>query len=686
MTRLRLLLGLVLLIALMGVSWVRGQSPSQSYDVVVYGGTPAGIMAAIEAHRQGASVALIEPGSRIGGMTASGLGATDVSTTFAKKAVGGLAREFYTRIYSYYQNPNNWTRDHYEDYKDYKYWGYVKAIDPDIMWTFEPHVALQTFVAMLQENNIPLFINQHIEAKGGVEKDGTRITAIRTESGDSFQGKVFIDATYEGDLMAFSGVSYFVGREANSTYGETLNGVHYFTGSPLVVDPYRIAADKISGLLPLISGGPPGNEGTQDDNVMAYCYRLCLTDIPDNKVDFTKPTHYDPALYELLLRYLSTGKAPVFGNNVRLPNGKTDMNNGNPWFSLDLVGGSKSYPDADYATRDKIIERHRDYEQGYLWFLANDPRVPKDTQDEVRKFGLCKDEFKETDHWPPLLYVREARRMIGDYMTTEANARWLNIASDPVAMAGNDMDSHQTSRYLTSAGSVATEGSFLRAVYPFGISYRSLTPKKVECSNLLVPVCLSATHVAYGSIRMEPVFMELGQSAGAAASLAVKMGTSVQEISYSQLRKVLEDGLEVLPTVPETKAIVIDDDQATYSGEWTKLNTGPFVGRGYRISNSLSTTAKVSFPLVVHEDGVFELRFFYKVGKQFAPNAKAVISDGLSETEHLINLTATTSKGACVSLGTYSFEKSKAGSIRFDASQARGPISVDAVMLLPQPP
>jgi len=525
-------------------------STSDSYDVVIYGGTSGGIAAAIQATRMGKSAIIIEPGSRIGGLTTGGLGQTDIGN---KAAIGGISREFYQRIKLYYDNPDHWE---WQSSKDYKDGGQTRTAEGEAaMWTFEPSAALNVYLDFIQEYNIPVLLNEKIDRSDGVEKVDTRIISITTLSGKNIQGKMFIDATYEGDLLATAGVSYTVGRESNETYNETMNGVHTKltdttrTGHPAHnsmnhnfadgVDPYKVAGDPSSGLLPFIDPTGPGEEGEGDHRVQAYCFRMCLTDHPENRIAFEKPSNYDELDYELLLRNYEAGENGFPWINSKMPNRKTDTNN-RTGFSTDFIGQNYDYPEASYDEREKIIEKHRQYQKGLMWTLANHPRIPDHIREEVSRWGTCKDEFQREDGWQEQLYIREARRMIGEYVMTQANCEGLEVVDDAVGMGAYGMDSHHTQRYVTSEGFVKNEGNVeARVASPYPISYRSLIPKRNECANLLVPVCLSASHIAFGSIRMEPVFMVLGQSAATAACLAIDQKKAIQDLDYD----LLEDQL-----------------------------------------------------------------------------------------------------------------------------------------------
>ncbi len=533
---------------------------AESADVVVYGGTSGGVIAAVQAGRMGKQVVLVEPSKHVGGLTSGGLGATDYGR---KESIGGLSREFYQRVKKYYADPAKWHTS-----KPAGLWRY----DPteQEMWYFEPHVAEKIYHDMLREAGVKVALGERLDLKQGVKQSGARITSIVMESGRELRGKVYIDATYEGDLMAKAGVSYHVGREANSVYGESVNGVQPATtkigGADFFykVDPYVKPGDPSSGLLHGIQPGPLPPRGSGDRGVQAYNFRLALTDVPTNKVEFERPADYDPAKYELMLRYLLLdGSDKVFAhyptpkpiehpglgydpNRVIMPNRKTDQNTKGA-VSSDYVGMNWDYPDGDYATRERIYHEHESYHRGMLWFLANDPRVPAAYREPMRIWGLAKDEFTDNRNWPHQLYVREARRMIGEYVMTELDCRGDRVAPDSIGLASYGTDSHFIRRYVDADGWVQNEGHMGgRVPQPYPISYRALTPKRVQCENLLVPVCLSASHVAYGSIRMEPVYMILGQSAGAAGVLAINEKVAVQDVNYPKLRAELLAGRQRL--------------------------------------------------------------------------------------------------------------------------------------------
>ena len=521
-------------------------------DLCVYGATAGGVAAAVQAARMGKTAVIAEFGNHVGGLTSGGLGATDIGN---KAAIGGIAREFYHRIAQHYANSNAWRFEQREEYFAQRGGrstvNDLNAADAT-MWTFEPHVAEDVFFQMLNEEKVGVYFQQRLAS---VLKEGGRIKEIAMENGKVYRARMFIDATYEGDLMAKAGVSYTVGREGNTKYNETLNGVrnetpkHQFT---VAVDPYLKPGDPASGLLPFIQSGDGGKPGEGDACVQAYNFRLCYTQDPANRLPHKKPAKYAPAKYELLARYLealvAAGHKPqlkAFWNPIWMPNGKTDINN-NGGFSTDYIGANYAYPEADYATRAMIWQAHEDYIRGFVFFLATSPRVPEDMRAEMHEWGPARDEFTDTGHWPHQLYVREARRMVSDYVMTEHNCRGQQKAEDPVGLAAYTMDSHNCQR-IVKGGHTENEGDVQVGGFPpYPISYRSIVPKAGECDNLLVPICLSATHIAYGSIRMEPVFMILGQSAATAAALALDGELSVQKLPYETLRARLVADKQVL--------------------------------------------------------------------------------------------------------------------------------------------
>jgi hypothetical protein len=527
------------------------QEQEEVTDVVIYGGTSAAITAAVQAKRMGKSVIVISPDIHLGGLTSGGLGFTD---TGKKEVIGGISREFYQKVYDHYQSDEAWQWQNRSEYGN-KGQG-TPAIDGDArtMWIFEPHVAEKVFEDFVKENEIEVLRDEWLDRENGVTTEDNRIVAIKTLSGKEFKGRMFIDATYEGDLMAAAGVSYHVGREANSVYNEEWNGIqtgvfhhrHHFNVLDIPIDPYWIPGDPSSGLLPRISAEDPGVKGEGDNKVQAYCFRTCMSNHPDNRVPFPRPENYDSTHYELLVRIFDAGWREWFQKFDIIPNRKTDTNNHGP-FSSDNIGMNYDYPEASYERRKEIIKEHEDYQKGLLYFVANDPRVPKEIQEEFQQWGLAKDEFTDNGNWPHQIYVREARRMIGKFVMTENELLKKTPTPESVGMGSYTIDSHNIQRYVTAEGHVHNEGDIgVGLPGPYEIAYGSLVPQEGEAENLLVPVAVSASHIAFGSIRMEPVFMILGQSAATAAAMAIDREISVQEVPYPELKEQLEKDNQIL--------------------------------------------------------------------------------------------------------------------------------------------
>lgn len=523
-----------------------GSRPEPDYDIVVYGGTSGGVAAAVQAARMGKSVALVCPETRLGGLSSGGLGYTD---TGRKEVIGGLAREFYHRIWQHYDSPEAWRWQPRSEYGN-KGQG-TAAIDGAnrTMWIFEPGVAAQVCEDLLSEQQVDIRRNEWLDRVKGVETNDGRIAAITTLSGNRYTGRIFVDATYEGDLMAAAGVSYHVGRESNAAYGEQFNGVqkdvrhHKHSFPENAVSPYVKPGVASSGLLPRVHGEEPGENGQADHRIQAYCYRMCLTQVEQNRIPFEKPEGYDPYEYELLARAFEAGWDEVFGKFDAIPNGKTDTNNHGP-FSTDNIGMNYDYPEAAYERRAEILREHELYQRGLMYFLANDPKVPTQLRAAMSQWGLAADEFPDTQGWPHQIYVREARRMIGPYVMTEQDCLSERDTPESVGMGSYTADSHHAQRYVNAEGFVQNEGDVgVRLPGPYKIPYGSITPKREECSNLLVPVCASTSHIAFGSVRMEPVFMTLGQSAATAAAMAIDSELAVQDVAYDRLRaRLVEDG------------------------------------------------------------------------------------------------------------------------------------------------
>jgi hypothetical protein len=667
-----------------------GQQPT--FDVVVYGGTSGGVAAAIQARRMGKTAVVIEPGKHLGGLTSGGLGATDIGN---KAAIGGISREFSQRVKKYYSDAANWKFEKPESYKS----GRSSEQSPeDTMWTFEPSVAERIFDEWCREAGVVVVKQERLDLNSGVEQRDGRIISIRMESGKTFRGRMFIDATYEGDLMAKAGVSYTVGREANSQYGETLNGVqtknathHQFVAG---VDPYVEKGNNSSGLLPGVHDGPPGEEGAGDKRVQAYNFRMCLTDVKENQIPFTQPAGYDERQYELLLRNFEAGETRAPWAPLLMPNRKTDVNN-NHGFSTDDIGESYTWPEATHDERKQIFQKHLSYQRGLMWTLISNPRVPEKIRTEVGRWGLCKDEFHDFAGWPHQLYVREARRMVSDYVMTQHHCQGRAVAEDAVGLAAYTMDSHNVQRYVDPSGHVRNEGDVqVGGFSPYPISYRSIVPKESECRNLLVPVCLAATHIAYGSIRMEPVFMVLGQSAATAAALAIDGGTSVQKVDYSKLReRLLADKQVLVWTGPQRAAaidpaklpgLVLDDDAADKRGNWqSSTSIGGFVGSSYlHDGNSQKGELTASYRFTIEKPGTYEVRIAYTANANRATNVPVSVEHAAGSKQATVNQRLPPSGNKTFQpIGKFTFDRQAV--ITISNALTDGFVVIDAVQLLP---
>src|ERR1039457_2934075 len=525
---------------------------AQAYDLAVYGGTAGGAITAVSGARMGLKTVLLEPREHIGGMVSGGLSRTDVGK---REVIGGYSLEFYWRAGNAYDMAQ-----------------YLQ----EIAWLVEPKVAENIFRKMLADAGVTVLFHQRLREKDGVRKSGGRgerggrIEAITMENGAQYTARMFADCTYEGDLMAQAGVTYTWGRESSAQYGESLAGVrgetpfHQF----LVDISPKGAAGK---LLPEISATPAGEAGSADRKVQAYNFRMILSHDPANQVAYPRPAHYDPARFELFARLLDAmqkkqGRPARLGevlSVIAIPNQKADINN-NGAFSTDYIGKSWDYPNAGYARREEIWRDHEEYTKELFWFLAHDPRVPPPLQKEANAWGLAKDEFLDTDHWPNQLYIREARRMVGEYVISQKDIQTELSKPDAIGMGSYNSDSHNVQRVVNRDGFVRNEGDMQVAVEPYQIPYRVLVPKKNEAQNLLVPVCFSATHVAYSTLRMEPQYMILGQAAGVAAAMAIRGSLAVQDIDTAALARTLVEHGAIL----EYKAAVQSTLAARFRGKW----------------------------------------------------------------------------------------------------------------------
>jgi len=661
----------------------------ETTDLVVYGGTSAGVIAAVQAVRMGKTAVIVCPDKHLGGLSSGGLGFTDTGN---KSVIGGLSRDFYHRVYEHYQKPEAWRQMKQGEYGN-KGQG-TAAMDGErrTMWIFEPHVAEAIFEDYVREYKIPVHRDHWLDRKDGVTKDGAQITSIKMLDGSVWRGRMFVDATYEGDLLAAAGVPYHVGRESNATYGETWNGnqvgiLHHGHHFKKPISPYIVPGKPDSGLCYGVVATPPGTRGEEDKYVQAYCYRLCMTTFEGNRIPFPKPDGYDPKKYELLARVFEGGWREHFGKFDPIPNHKTDTNNHGP-FSMDHIGANYDYPDASYERRKEILKDHENYQKGLLYFTANDPRVPEDVRKAMSAWGLPKDEFTDNGGWPHQIYVREARRMKGVYVMTEHDCLDKRETPSPVGMGSYTIDSHNVRRYVTPEGTVQNEGDIgVHCPRPYRISYGSLTPRKADVENLLVPVCLSSSHIAYGSIRMEPVFMILGQSAATAAVLALDGKTAVQDVPYEALRKkLLEDGqvLENAPGAPRPTGLVTDDAHATLSGEWTASHAQqPFVGSGYlHDGNTEKGRRSARFEVALPKPGRYEVRIAYTANPNRATNVPVAVEHAGGRAVVKVNqrLDPPIDK-LFAAVGVYEFAGARAV-VEISNADTDGFVIVDAVQLV----
>ena len=677
---------------------------SFTHDVVIYGGTSSAISAAVQVKKMGKSVVVVSPDQHLGGLSSSGLGWTDSGK---KEAIGGIARDFYHRVWRHYQSVDSWRWQKMEEYGN-RGQG-APAIDGDrrTMWIFEPHVAELIFESWVKENELEVYREEKLDRTNGVQKKGGVIISISTLSGNTYNGSAFLDCTYEGDLMASAGVSYFVGREGNSVYGESLSGVqtknarsHQFNGK---VDPFIIKGDPSSGLLSRISSQLPGEEGQGDSKMQAYNFRLCLTQVEENRIPFPRPDQYDPAQYELLLRTLVQGSTHVFGKFDPIPNGKTDTNNHGP-FSTDNIGMNYLYPEAGYRERAEIILEHERYQKGYFYFLCNDPRVPEDIRKRMNTWGLAKDEFELNGHWPHQIYVREARRMVSNFVITELNLRGKSETPRSIGMGSYTMDSHHVQRYVAKDENgmayVQNEGDVqVHPGEPYQISYGSIIPKADECSNLLVPICLSSSHIAFGSIRMEPVFMILAQSAATAAVLAIEEDIPVQDISYDKLKtRLVEDGqvieLEKSNRVAygrgidpaQMSGLVVDGTNLSFEGEWVKSTSlRPFVGNSYfHDGNGGKGMRTACFPFKAPKEGRHEIMVSYVASANRAGKVRYEIKDEKKLSSVMVDQRKEGSTdNLWHSLGSFVFKKGEKYDLKVFNEDTEGYVIVDAAHIIP---
>ncbi len=680
------------------------EAAEKTYDMVIYGGTSAGVIAAVQARKLGKSVIIVGPDKHLGGLSSGGLGMTDTGN---KSVIGGLARDFYHRVWKEYQKPETWRWQKPSEYGG-KGQG-TPAVDGDLrtMWVFEPHIAEKVFEDYVREFQIPVDRDEWLDRANGVKKSGAKIASITMLSGKTYVGKIFMDATYEGDLLAAARVDYHVGREANSVYGEQWNGVqvgvlhhqHHFGALKKKISPYVVPGDPKSGLLPRISGAPPGEYGSGDKRVQAYCYRFCASNHPDNRIPFPKPEGYDPKQYELLVRIYEAGWKDTFNKFDDTPNRKTDTNNHGP-MSTDNIGMNYDYPEASYERRREILREHRTYQQGWLYFIANDPRVPKDVQAKMREWGLPKDEFLDNGGWPHQIYVREARRMIGHFVMTENELMKKKPTPDSVGMGSYTIDSHNVQRYVMPDGYVQNEGDVGVGIRPYPIAYGALVPKQGQSDNLFATICVSSSHIAYGSIRMEPVFMILGQSAATAAAIAIDNNLAVQDVPYTTLREqmmkdnqVLEHESSAEPVKPKKAflvpsslpGIVVDDEDAKLSGNWkTSSSASNYVGNGYRHDNNKRDgKSTAQFETILPKAGRYEVRFGYPPNSNRSSKVAVEVlhADG-SQKITIDQKKAPTIDETFVSLGEFNFSANQPAAVVVSNAGTDGYVVIDAVQWL----
>ncbi|MFN5057451.1 MAG: FAD-dependent oxidoreductase [Verrucomicrobiota bacterium] len=659
-------------------------------DVIVYGATPGGFCAAIAAAREGAKVVLLEPTAHVGGVNTGGLSFSDSNQT-VRSTLLGLFEEWHQRVAA-----------------DYAARGvklpYDVAVKDNSVWTYEPHVAARVTDAMLKEAGVSVLTKQVLE---GVEKDGAKILGLRT-SGGMHTAKVFIDATYEGDLMARAGVVWHLGRESRDEYGESYAGRQY-PKAKMTINGF-----DANGLpLPFITSVRPGDDQAGEETVMVYSFRLCLTKNAANRVPFPEPKAYDPARFELVRRYFQKyPNAPVPWDLYPLPGDKFDANNGiGKMFSMGLVGEANGWCASDPAGRAKLWEKHKEYTLELYKFLTTDPAVPTKIRETMAELGLCRDEFPETGHWSPQLYVREGRRMDGRFTLTQHDVLKDPQKEDPIAISSFPIDSHDCRRLALPDG-VINEGTIFpvrmpgrRHGYAYHIPYRAITPAASECSNLLVPVALSATHVAYSSVRVEPTWMAIGQGAGVAAALAAKADVTVQALDYPTLRTrlLVQKVVLELPKLPPADkparatgpvsldpkslaGLILDDAQAELFGDWERsTNFKPHVGVGYLHDEQRADgKSRAVFRFKGPADGDFELRMAYSAHETRTTRLPVTIIGGDTDQRFTVDQTQPMPTGeAFRPVGSLHLRQGVEYTLTVTNQDTKGFVIVDAFQLLP---
>lgn len=637
-----------------------------SYDVVVYSGNAGGVMAAVTAARQGLKVALLERTGHVGGLTTSGIGNVDIGWA---KTVGGYTADFLREVGAHYGAPHR------------------------MQISLECSVAEAIMDKWLSEAGVEVFLHTRMKENGGVTMDGNRIVSITDETGRVFSAKVFIDAGYEGDLMAQAGVNYIVGRESREQYGEYSAGVSEYkvlaTYSPEEVTQIR----KVMARFPLdVIFAEKEEEGAADGKTQAYVYRLTVTDNPDNRVPFRQPDNYVADRYLRVLDRIKHRGAHRFGQILTLyplPNRKYDLNH------MDLINGAWNYPDGSYELRDALDQYHRSYQEGMLWFLSHDPRVPEDLRADVARYGLAKDEFTDNDNWPYQLYIREGRRMKGEYVMVQQDA-WDNPTKpDAVAIGSYFLDCHLVSSILTAKGVLVEEGNFPYTPYrPYEIPYRSLLPRKAQCQNLLVPTCMSASHVIMASLRMEPVYMMLGQAAADAAAMAIENSCAVQDIDVDALQKLLRQQKQLIHykapgdmfiDPSRLEGIVMDDSElGLHEDLWShSTSQGPFLKYNYRFAptNPNGKLEAVFAPTL--EKGKYEVQIMYSASGNRVKAADVTVYDKKGAHKCPVDMTVRPKvEGIWHSLGTYTHDPKKPVKVVFTNKGEGGVVVVDGVRFI----
>lgn len=677
----------ILVIVLVATVSQQGMAESKA-DVIVYGSTPGGFCAAIAAAREGASVILLEPTNHVGAMNTGGLSHCD-SNQMVRSTVMGLFDEWHTRVV-----------------KDYTDRGLPAPYDPakkdQSRWTFEPHVAMRVTMQMLDEAEVTVLTECSLTS---VAKDGPRITSLVTKNG-TFTASVFVDGTYEGDLMAAAGVDWTIGREGREEYGESLAGKQY-PKQKMNINGF----DDEGKLLPLVTTDDAGDIEAGDKNVMTYSFRLCLTEDPDNRVPMPEPTSYDPARFEIVRRALKAGVRVGF-DLYPLPGSKLDGNNSiGGQFSLGLVGGGNDWHSADQSMRKMIWEAHKQYTLEFYHFLTTDPVVPAEIRNRYAKLGLCKDEFASYEHFSPALYVRESRRMKGMHVISQQDILDSPGKDDPIAVSSFPIDSHDCQRVALHGGGVINEGTIFpvrrkepKQGYAYHVPYRSIVPKPEQCDNLLVPVALSCTHVGISSLRIEGTWMIIGQAAGIAAALAADQHVAVQELKYTKLRKRLlaqKQALElpdvsVLPPANISIAaktlpgIVLDDTTAKLTGNWSRsTNFKPHIGNGYVFSGEKTPTSKgngkatATFRFKVQKSGEYKLSMAYSAHPTRATDVPVIVTSGSVSKEFTVDQTQPLPGSQHFRfIGTVQLESDVETVITISNRQTSGFVIVDALQLL----